>query len=296
MRKSLLPLLLLTSMLFVSCLENNETVIEEETCTKENFTVSFDKQIKRMLIEPTNWLYSGKTIDFSYNEFNLLEKIEKGNIDSYHLLSYAYKCNNNLNVILNYGLTFNEENKLSSIRKINSFGTYELIHNGNTITVTGDLHSNTEQQITLYTNSNNLITKIEREDNYSLFNYDANGNMTNAKDYDLNDVLLKEYDFTFDQNPNPFYGQLTSAYLERMLYFFYDSVNGGIQSLAFRSDFDISFPYFKNNLIKITETSKSGPYNVTMLREFTYDTDNYPTKYEYTVVGYHESTVSITYK
>ena len=296
MKKSSAFLMLTLSVLsFVSCTKNNELPIED-TCTKENFTVTFEKQIDEVLIEPTNWRYIGKTMHFSYNEYNLLERMAEGNIDSYLESNFKYKCNNQLNEMFNKEFQFNQQNKLINVTKEFSNKNLDLTYSGNTINLKGNMYSSDNLDITFVVNSENLVTKIQRVNNYSIIQYDSNGNMINAKDYDLNDVLLKEYQFEFDQNPNPFYGQLTSAYLERMYFYFQTSINDGINHMAYYADFDSYFPYFKNNIVKIIDKSKQAPYNVTMLREYTYDTDNYPTKYEYTVVGYHDSTVSITYK
>lgn len=295
-KSSLILMLIITSLFYVSCTKSKDTIVEEELCTKENFTVSFEKQISEVLVEPTNWRYIGKTINFDYNEYNLLERMSQGNIDSYHVYGFQYQCNNQVSEMLNKKYKFNQQNNLITVTKEASNKYLDLIYSGNTVNLKGNMYSSEEIDITFFVNSDNLVTKIQRADNYSILQYDANGNIINAKDYNLNGTLLKEFEFEFDQNPNPFYGQLTSAYFERMYYYFQNSVTDGVNYMAYNSNFDMYFPYFKNNPVRIINKSMSAPYNVTMLREYTYDSDNYPIKYEYTTVGYHDSTITITYK
>lgn len=294
-KSSLLLMLILASLSFVSCTKNNEA-LEEELCTKENYVVLFERQISEVLVEPTNWWDIGKTIHFNYNEFNLLERMSEGNIDSHHVYDFKYECNNQVSEMFNKKFKFNQQNNLITVTKEASNKYIDLIYNGNTVNLKGNMYSSEEINITFFVNSDNLVTKIQRADNYSILQYDIHGNMINAKDYNLNGTLLKEFEFEFDQNPNPFYGQLTSAYFERVYYYFQNSITEGVNYMAYNSNFDMYFPYFKNNPVKIINKSMSAPYNVTMSREYTYDSDNYPIKHEYTTVGYHDSTVSITYK
>ena len=295
-RTSIFRMLLLTSVFFLSCTKNEDIQNEENICIGDNYVVSFEKQIDKVLIEPTNWRYIGKTMHFSYNEYNLLDIMAEGNIDTQHVYGFEYQCNNQLSEMFNKEFQFNQQNKLINVTKESSNKNLDLIYSGNTVNIIGNMYSSENKDVTFFVNTENLVTKIQRADNYSILQYDSNGNIINASDYNLNGTLLKEYEFEFDQNPNPFFGQLSSVYFERMYFYFQTSINDGVNQMAYYSDFDMYFPYFKNNLVRILDKSKSAPFNVTMLRAYTYDADNYPTKYEFTVVGYHDSTISISYK
>ena len=65
---SLFKILIISAITFVSCTKDNDL---EDTCTKENFVVSFDRLVKKRTYSPTNWNYIGNTREFTYNEFNL---------------------------------------------------------------------------------------------------------------------------------------------------------------------------------------------------------------------------------
>jgi hypothetical protein len=192
---------------------------------------------------------------------------------------------------------YNVDNKLVSVHSESAwYYSYNLLHTGNTIEIKGRLLSNVYKEVRIELNSANLVGKIVRSNSYSTFEYDGIGNLIVAKDFDASNVLLKEYEITYDQKNNPFYGQISSAYIDRFLFFFHESAKDGIDNLAFSTDMDVIFPYFRYNAIKIIETTNSSPYNVLLKRDFTYDAEDYPTKFEYTIVGYHDSTVTLSYK
>ena len=86
---------------------------------------------------------------------------------------------------------------------------------------------------------------------------------------------MDEYTIVYDSNPNPFYGQLESVYLERFIEFFweFDGVNyPGIEGY--------SFPYHKNNIISV---EKNGASVVNF--GIAYDNNDYPVIINQTAQG-----------
>lgn len=288
--------LLVTAVLFISCSENEPDI--EEICTSENYTVNFDRYVDETVRTPTNIGQIGKTTAFSYNEYNLLSSIYNYNIDNQNINDVLYKCNNNVSSMFTNVYTYNSENKLiTSITATNSIASYNLIYNENTVEAEGILESYIYNDITLELNSNGLVNKILRSNNYSVLEYDANLNLIKTTDFDLNNTLLNTIDIEYDQNPNSFYGQLTSVYLDRILRYFNESTEDGFMELAFDTSLESNFPYFKNNILKIYRTTGNSSFKEEILkREFTYDNQNYPIEFEFITVGYHDSTVTITYK
>jgi hypothetical protein len=147
-----------------------------------------------------------------------------------------------------------------------NYDDVDLTYNSNIITATGTIEGNANTTIELETNASGQITKLTETDNYTVFGYDVDGNIITAENYDNNDALLTSFNISYDQNDNPFYGQMESIYIERFIEFFYpfDGV--------FISGFEgYSFPYLKNNIVSITENTNSiATYT------YTYDGENYP--------------------
>lgn len=147
-----------------------------------------------------------------------------------------------------------------------NFEDVDLTYNGNIITATGTIEGNANSTIELETNTSGQITKLTEIDNYTIFEYDSNGNIITAENYDNNDILLTTFNIEYDQNENPFYGQMESIYIERFIEFFYPFAG------IFISGFEgYSFPYLKNNIVSISENTNSiATYT------YTYDSESYP--------------------
>lgn len=288
----LFKILIVSAITFVSYTKDNDL---EETFTKENFVVSFDRLVKKRTNQPANWNYIGNTLEFTYNEFNLLSKKQKGNIDGSSKIDFNYGCNNNISEIYQSEYSYNSEDKLTDIYNLSSSTGYNLSYNGSSVEVNGGTSYIDYSAIYLELNANNLVTKITRKNNYSVLEYDANENLILAKDFNLNDELLKTYELAYDENPNPYYGHLKSVYLDRVLAHFYDSAQGAMVRLS-SADVDNVFPYFKNNVIKIAELSNSSLDSVFLERDFTYDEEDYPIMFQYKIYGYFDGTVEITYQ
>lgn len=284
---------LLASVFFFSCTEN-ETILEEEECVGDNYTITLDKYIKQIKKTPTDWRSLIITSDFTYNEFNLLAKEDSYTFDYDNEHFFKYQCNNNISEMYGATYKYNSDEKIISV-KTASYSSYDLTYNGETILVKGKIFIDPDQEITVELNSENLVSKIARNDSYSTFEYDLNGNLTNTKDFDQSGSLLNEYEIAYDQNPNPFYGQLNSTYLVNFIEFFYKSSALGLNSLIIYGFDSFRFPYFKNNAITIKEETNPAPYNLLFEREFTYDAENYPTGIKFTYVGLYQSDYVIEY-
>ena len=287
MKKILLIIVVLLNLIFTSCNESDETLIEDK-CIGENYPVTFDRHVKKL---SSTRLFSDEidNYDFTYNKFNLLAEIDKYTFNDRNERFFNYECNNDLSeknsIYSNTSIyTYNAENQLIAVNwPDNYYYDYKLIYNGNTISVIGTINTVENVEITLELNASNLITKVIRADNYSSFEYDVNGNLIRAKDFDLNDELLKAYEITYDQNPNPFYGQLSSIYIERFIDYFNTSAWWGID-IFFRYD-GFNFPYLINNPLLLKEVECAGCYTNLLERVYTYDSQNYPTKIEESYVG-----------
>lgn len=293
-KSSIAMLLMLMSTLFISCTKNEEMLTEEEACIRENYTITLDKYIKKIKKNPTDWRGAIHTSEFIYNEFNLLANHNsyRSDYDNEHL--FNYQCNNNVSEMYGTTYTYDAEDNITSV-KTNTYSSYDLVYNGQKIHVKGRIYHDPDQEIILELNSQNLVSKVSRMDSYSTFEYDLNGNLRTTKDFDLSGVLLNDYEITYDQNPNPFYGQLNSVYLAQFIELFYKSSSQGLQFLIIDGYDTFRFPYFKNNALNIKEKTNPSPYNLLFEREFTYDAQNYPTKIKFTYVGLHISDYEIEY-
>ena len=171
-----------------------------------------------------------------------------------------------------------KKNRLITYKTKSYLHDYTLTYQENKITVQGTINVKTNASIILETNGSGLITKLTRKDNYATFQYDLNGNLTRVKEFKLDDELLKDYEITYDTNPNPFYGQLKAGYLERFIFYFSDSVLYGVD--IFFRDNQYNFPYLKNNPIMLEYKNCTSCYSEVLKRTYTYDSLNYPIKME----------------
>mgnify|MGYP005991010513 CR=1 FL=1 len=283
------------SVVFASCEKNKETEVEEN-CVGENYTIQVDKFINKLEVTFPGFLPVIKTHAYTYNEFNLLSEHNLYNMDIDVKKFYNYVCNNNLKEITSNDTNpknykYDDENRLIHFASTSSFNNdYTLSYDANLVSVKGNINTEQDVELTLEMNQLGLVSKITRKDNYSTFEYDTDGNLTVAKDLDLSDNLLREYVITYDQNPNPFYGQFKANYLERFLYFFSKDVRFGIDIFSRFNQFE--FPYLKNNLILIKDKSCAPCYDKLLERVYVYDDQNYPKEIDESYVG----SPSVTYK
>ena len=280
--------LLLSSILFVSCTNNDIEI--EETCSGENQTIQINRFLAKLSTTHPGNLPTTRNYEYSYDENNLLIQKNEYTFDYSLYKNYSY-CDNNLSEISNnkksliYSFLYDSEKRLTSYKTTNSYlHDYTLTYNVNKITVTGLINKKTNTTIILETNSNGLVTKITRNNGYSIFGYDNNGNLIKVIDVDNNSgTPIKEFEITYDSNPNPFYGQLQSSYLERFIDYFSDSAFLGID-VFFRFD-QSKFPYLKNNPTLLKFKNCSACYPNLLKRTYEYDAQNYPVKMEESHVG-----------
>ncbi len=141
-----------------------------------------------------------------------------------------------------------------------------LSYNGDTVmlsgTIEGDLGASAELQL----NAAGRVVKFTESDQYTTFGYDTNGNMIRATRYDLQNVLIEEFTLTYDSNPNPYFGQLDSIYLERFIEFFWE-----FDGIYFTGLEGYSFPYQQNNVVAV---KRDGVNQITY--SIGYDNNDYP--------------------
>ncbi len=280
---------LLTSVLFISCTEI-ESVIEEEPCVGDNYTIQIDRLLTKLTTTHPGYLPTIRNYEYTYNSYNLLTEINEYTFDYDKYRIFNYACNNNLSLVTNekeslkYDLKYDETSRIKSYKTTSSYlHDYELTYTGNIINVSGLINKKPNSTLTIETNDADLVIKITRIDNYSTFDYDANGNLIRAKDFDSNNILLKDYEISYDSNPNPFYGQFKSNYLERFIHNFSESAFYGIDYFFRFNQF--GFPYLKNNPILLEDKKCTSCYNDLLKRTYEYDSQNYPVKMEESHVG-----------
>lgn len=111
-------------------------------------------------------------------------------------------------------------------------------------TVNIDFNGNSGIQLEL--DGNGKVIRLNSTNFYKIFTYDSNENLVLNEEFDTNDVLTSTYEYSYDQNLNPFFNQLESIYLEKFIEFFAGSGN------SFSDSFYFDFPYLENNLVSIS--------------------------------------------
>jgi hypothetical protein len=286
-------MLFLTSIFFISCTADDPFPNEDDACVGDNYLITLDTYIKKIENTPTDWRALKETSEFTYNEYNLLENQNSYTFDYNNNYAFNYQCNNKVGKMFGVTYSYNSENKITAVKSDRS--NFNLIYSGQSVQVKGNIFIDVNKEITLELNTENLVSKVTRTNSYSTFEYDSNGNLTKAKDFDSSGALINQYEITYDQNPNPFYGQLTSVYLVNFIEYFYKSAQLGLNGLIIYGYDSFRFPYFKNNALTIEEVTNTAPYNLLLEREFTYNTQNYPIKIKFTYAGLHQSDYEIEY-
>ncbi len=294
MKKFLLKIaasLFVGSILLTSC-SKEET--EKETCTGENYPIEINKFVKKVTTHVPGQVIVPKEYNYSYNEFNLLsnkKQIENSILKNDY--SYNYICSNSLKERSEINTDsdkyeFDLENRLIGFNTSRTFNAdYKLTYDGNRITV--EHRENGTSTLFLETNEVGLVIKITREWGHStVFEYDVNGNITKVEDFRTDGSFEKGYEVIYDQNPNPFYGQLSSVYLERVISNFYISSRGITGVLFMEKGYE--FPYFKNNPVLIKYINNVNETVLTM--DYEYNDENYPVR---VIETFGENPNSITY-
>jgi YD repeat-containing protein len=141
-----------------------------------------------------------------------------------------------------------------------------ISYNGNTVLLSGTIEGDANSQVELQLNSNGLVTKFTENNQYTDLVYDSNGNLTSVKSYDNSNNLLEEFVIAYDDKINPFYGQMTSIYIERFIEWFWE-----FDGIYFTGIEGYKFPFFKNNIVSIS----NGTNSMTTYT-YTYDNQDYP--------------------
>jgi len=283
MKKSTSIVLLFISVLFVSCSKNE--IDNQPECTGENYSIQRDRFIKKLTTTQTGSLPSIRNYEYTYNTYNLLSTTDNYTFDTDAQLNYNYRCSNTISTIKNIADVTKYKYSYDSNNRIIAYNTedrylhdYTLTYVDNKIIAEGVINVKPNNAMTLETNIDGLVIKLSREDGYSTFDYDVDGNMTSAKDFELDNTLLHDYEISYDTNPNPFYGQFTASYLERFIHYFSDSAFYGID-VFFRNN-QYNFPYLKNNPIILEYKNCTSCYSEILKRTYEYDAQNYPIKME----------------
>lgn len=281
-------ILIIASLFFYSC--NNENEEEIRTCIEDNYIIPLDRLLSKLTTTHPGFLPTIRNYEYSYDDYNLLTQKNEYTFDYNQYKNFTY-CNNKLSEVSNnnsslkYSFEYDASNRLISYKTTNSYlHDYILEYNENNIIVSGIINKKANRTIVIETNASGLVTKITRENGYSIFKYDINENLIEVLDIDNNSgAPIKEFEITYDSNPNPFYGQLQSSYLERFIEYFSDSAFFGID-VFFRFD-QSKFPYLKNNPILLKLKNCSACYTNLLKRTYEYDSQNYPLKMEESHVG-----------
>lgn len=287
MKKSV-KLALLALAISLNACSKDET--DKNTCVADNYTIQVDRALSKLITTHPGNLPTIRNYDYSYNTYNLLEQVNEYTFDVSSVKNFTYKCSNNIHEItkndsdLHYAYQYDSDNRLISYTTTNSYlHDYKVTYTANTITVTGIVNAQNTSLI-LETNQEGFVTKIIREDGYSTFGYDANNNLIEAKDYSNdNNTPLKDFEISYDANPNPFYGQLQSSYLVQFINYFSESAFLGID-VFFRFN-QFNFPYLKNNPTLLKDNDCAPCYQDLIERTYQYDAQNYPIKIEENYVG-----------
>lgn len=283
MKKITIITVLIASILFVSCSENE--LDDQPICTGENYEIEIDRLIKKVTTTKPGTVPFIRNYEYTYNAYNLLGTVDNYTFDTYAQINYNYICSNSINTIadmadvVRYEYSYDDQNRIIAYKTTDRYlHDYTLKYVNNKVIAEGTINVTSNIAITLETNSNGLVTKLSRFDSYTTFDYDSNGNMIRVKDFKLDNQVLHDYEISYDTNPNPFYGQLTASYLERFIHYFSDSAFLGID--IFFRDNQYNFPYLKNNPIVLEYKNCTSCYSEILKRTYEYDAQNYPIKME----------------
>lgn len=164
-------------------------------------------------------------------------------------INYTYDSNNRVSSIsssetsgsdsFDFSTNYSYDNNGRLVSSTSQGQTTSYDYSGNTVSI----GSNGNSGIQLELDGNGKVIRLNSSDFYKIFTYDNNENLVLNEEFDNNDVITKKYEYSYDQNLNPFFNQLESIYLEKFIGFF---VGSGI---SFTDSFFFDFPYLKNNLI-----------------------------------------------
>lgn len=201
---------------------------------------------------------TGYELTFNYNDDNSILSVNYIDSDDFEdVMSYQYDFEGHL-----IGYVGNTE-------------SVSLDWNGNIVTATGTIEGDANASAMMELDAQGRVVKFTEATQYTTLVYDGNGNITNIFRFDLDDNLLDEFAILYDSNPNPFYGQMQSVYLERFIEFFWE-----FDGVYYPGIEGYSFPYHKNNIIGV---EKNGTGQVSF--GIAYDNNDYPVIFNETSQG-----------
>lgn len=264
-------------------LNENRLVKKEFVNTLENIEYWYDDNMLTRIVSVSLNEDRQYEDEYLYNSSNnVIERnFESNNSDFNSITAYSYDNSNRLISATNV----NNSNVNGTTTTITT-----LSYNGNIITINED-NDNNSDEIVLETNASGLVTKMYKDNYYSLFSYDSNNNIISIETFDVDDELQFSHNYTYDQKINPFYGQLKSLYFLSFIETMSELSYGEDLIFPFNGYY---FPFLKNNLISLESDGDGTLYQ----RDFVYSyDDNYPIYMttEYLLYGFSPFQFNIEY-
>jgi len=306
MKTQITLLLCLTAFLF-SCNSNDDEPIEDIVCDQENNKVEMNRFV-------TSDKESNDVLNsYSYNELNLLSARTRTSLSRVYEYEYIYDCSNNLierNVEetidpeydgSRYFYEYDDQNRLIAHRtSTQGYFDYSLSYNANIVSVSGTVWYDENVSLSMQLNDQGRVSRMDlhsdrdvyNEISYTLFDYDTNGNMIKAEDYDEASNLIHSISILYDANTNPYYDQFTSIYLQRFILKFYNGAYWGSDTIS--SD-AFNFPYLKNNIQLVVDNLCDNCYAEVIERVYTYDEQAYPNEIVNSYWGAPPTTLEVQY-
>lgn len=305
MNKIIFPLLFLTVFLF-SCTSDEEPD-EVVNCQEDLNKVNMSRFVK------SDSRSNDVTNSYTYNELNFLFSRTRNSPSRNFEYTYVYDCSNNLVEMQvdetkdpqydgsDYFYSYDEQNRLIGFS--NTFqdeSDYKLTYNGNIVSASGIIGLNQNASITLQLNSEGQVSRLDRNSDlgfedqviYTTFEYDSNGNLIKAEDFDQDGNLKYSISLLYDLNTNPYYDQFKSIYLQRFISVFYDA---GYWAADVISSDAYKFPYLKNNITSVVDNLCNACYPEVVKRVYQYDDQVYPQKFSLSYWGAPGTETEIEY-
>ncbi|MCF7560278.1 hypothetical protein L3X39_06465 [Sabulilitoribacter multivorans] len=294
MRNSIFILILCITYFSTSCSSDSN---------QDDDSVNYTYKVTREYINDKYY------IEYSYNENNLLTRLLYYDYDNvtYYQTDFLYDLNNNVietksyapnsNNIYTNTYTYDDDNRLKkayyseNFINPNQIVTLTFTYNDNIITVSESTDNivSPQKEVTFELNNVGLVIRLNKYYYYSILNYDSNNNLTEINTYNsFDNTLINSQIYLFDNNPNPFYGQLKSIYFVKLL----DKFSSLSLGPYLRGEYQgYAFPFQNNN---VTTTFQNG--SLFDNYSYSYNEDDYPIKSTETKNGDRDSVFYIEYE
>ena len=306
MKTQIFPLILLSVLLF-SCTSNDDEPFEELNCQEDNNKVTMTRFIK------SEKKSDNVNIAYSYNELNFLSERTRATPLNVFETSFVYDCRNNI-VEINTDETANPqrdgsskfyeydaENRLTAYRiSLQGEFDYNLTYDENVISAQGTIWNDPNASIQLVLNDDGLVTRLIRLSALNLyeniivthFEYDVNGNLIMANDYDETGELIYSTSITYDNSVNPYNEQFQSIYIEKFIDLFFHSGHWASDVISREG---LIFPYSKNNINLVKDNTCVDCYEEVTTRVINYDDQAYPQKIVHSDWGAPATEIELEY-